>query len=232
MPSKNENQFAVRASRKNRLVVLAGLLAFILIANGVIGLFALSYSNENHLADLQNIGQLARALGTARAAQVHLKKQVQEWKNILLRGADPAEFTRYRAAFDEEERQVQKELRELSELLQKTQVATAQVEEVRKSHELLGVQYRNALQEYRSETSSSALAVDKKVRGIDRAPTDEMDAIVDQIQRQAGELSIKIAEDTNSRYQTLRHILIAGTSAGVIVVLIFLGLSFAALPKE
>jgi hypothetical protein len=44
-----------------------------------------------------------RARDDARLLQVSFKKQVQEWKDILLRGADPQQLAKYRAQFDEQE---------------------------------------------------------------------------------------------------------------------------------
>jgi hypothetical protein len=38
--------------------------------------------------------------------QVTFKKQVQEWKDLLLRGSDPAALRHYEAAFQQEEQNV------------------------------------------------------------------------------------------------------------------------------
>ncbi len=232
MNSKTEPQLSQRAGRRKNLIVLAGLLAIILIANGVIGLFALNYSNENHLADLRTLDDTSKAMEKARSAQVHFKKQVQEWKNILLRGSNPTDLVRHRAAFEQEERAMDDELALLAKITHDLQISITEINELPKTHAALGSQYRSALQEFHPDQAASALAVDQKVRGIDRAPTDQMDAIVKKIEKHSDELLKNASLQTVERYHTLRRVLIGGTSAGVIIVLIFLGLSFATLPKE
>lgn len=231
MPATTDNQFARRTSRRKNLLVLAGLLAVVLLANGVVSLFALQYSNENHLADLRTLRQITAALETARSAQVDFKKQVQEWKDMLLRGSNPQDFAKYHAAFENEEQQVREKLTSLAALTKELQLSIPEIEQVSKAHETLGVEYRKALADYRND-DASARAADRKVRGIDRAPTDEMDTIVDRIHSRADELSKQIAGQTVARYRTLRMVCIGGTAAGVVLVLIFLALSFAAVPKE
>lgn len=232
MNAKSNTHFPHRAKRQKKLIILAGLLAIILIANGVIGLFALNYSNDNHLADLQTVGELAKAIESARSAQVHFKKQVQEWKNILLRGSNPADLAKHRAAFELEEHQMDEEIAALAIRLQKLNISSPEIGQLPKTHAALGSQYRNALETFHPEQLSSAAAVDQQVRGIDRAPTDQIDAIVKQIESHSEITFQKISQETAERYRTLRKVSIGGTSAGIIIVLAFLGLSFATLPKE
>ncbi|HTI69642.1 MAG TPA: hypothetical protein VMF06_06735 [Candidatus Limnocylindria bacterium] len=227
-----ESKFLRSADRRRSLVILAGLLAMILVANGVIGLFVLSNSNENHLKDLHTLGQIAKAMESARSAQVHLKKQVQEWKDILLRGSDPQDLAKYRALFEEEDRRVDAELESLSAVVRGLEISVPEIESLRKTHTELGGQYRNALREYQPEDPSSALKVDRKVRGIDRTPTDQMDAIVLQVSVSAEQLLKKASAETVTRYRMLRRLSIAGTTAGVAVVLVFLALSAASPAKD
>lgn len=219
--------FARSSSQRKNLVVLAGVLALVLLANGVVGLFSLHYANSNHQAAMETVQQVTAALEAARSAQVDFKKQVQEWKNILLRGGDAAEFTKYRAAFDAEGGRMDARLGELEVLARKLGIALDPITQARKSHDDLGVRYREALGTATSLDAVAAAAVDRKVRGIDRKPTDEMDAIVAQIQRHAVSWTADVARQTAERYQTLRKVSIAGTAAGLVVVLVFLVISFA-----
>jgi len=43
----------------------------------------------------------------------NFKVQVQEWKNVLLRGKDPAQLTRYWAAFEKQEQAIKDEAQKL-----------------------------------------------------------------------------------------------------------------------
>ena len=55
-------------------------------------------ANFEELLDSQE-----RQMLLARAIEVSFKTQVQEWKAILLRGNDPQDLNRYRAAFFKQE---------------------------------------------------------------------------------------------------------------------------------
>lgn len=54
-----------------------------------------------------------KAITYAFEAQVHFNKQVQEWKNILLRGQEPSSFDKYLNNFNDEERDTQASIKQL-----------------------------------------------------------------------------------------------------------------------
>jgi methyl-accepting chemotaxis protein-1 (serine sensor receptor) len=60
---------------------------------------------------------IEQSVDAARSAQVQFKIQVQEWKNTLLRGKDPAAFNKYRQAFIDESAATQKQLKTLEALM-------------------------------------------------------------------------------------------------------------------
>jgi len=231
MPPRMDRPFAQQASQRRRLVMIAGLLALVVMANGVVNLFALQYSNDRYLADLKQLHQAAAGVETARNAQVHFKIQVQEWKNTLLRGADPQDFARYQASFQQEERVVNEQLKTLTGLARQIGLTAPEIDAVIGVLATLGSQYRKALQDFRPADVGSARVVDRQVRGADRPPTDQMDRIVAEFQARAGEIERAIEEDTATRYRTLRAISTSGTAVGVLLVLIFLALSRAMVPK-
>ncbi|PKN17518.1 MAG: hypothetical protein CVU71_15730 [Deltaproteobacteria bacterium HGW-Deltaproteobacteria-6] len=128
---------------------------------------------------------MANAIDTARLSQVHFKKQVQEWKNILLRGNDKNLFDNHLKAFNEEDRKVNECLASLSQMTSGAQMSVPQIAAAIKVHEALGHQYRGALKKYKQPDLKRAVLVDKSVRGIDRALTDEIDAMVEVIKNLA-----------------------------------------------
>lgn len=104
--------------------------------------------------------QLLEAVDNARAAQVHFKIQVQEWKNILLRGKDPEAFQKYLKGFGEQEAQVTDRLHKLqanvATLHLESRIQIAPVEE---TFAKLGPAYRSALNHYDRGSADPAAAV-------------------------------------------------------------------------
>jgi methyl-accepting chemotaxis protein len=151
-------------------------------------------------------------------AEVHFKKQVQEWKNILLRGNEQELFDKHMRAFDEEDRNVDEYLQSVSDMAATMGLQVPEIAEAIKIHKKMGYQYRDALKEYRKSDLKSAVRVDKKVRGIDREPTDQIDAIVDIIKAQTDKrlkATETISKTQLEAYQSLSYFLIFLVLAGV-----------------
>ena len=158
------------------------------LALGLIAILAL-----NLLASLHGFHRLTQAasreaeiletsshiLTLALTAQVHFKKQVQEWKNILLRGGEVELRARYVAQFEQEEATTRAYLEQLVGLLQPNPEARAEAEQFLAAHGRLGREYRAALAVYQPEEAAPQLRVDRQVRGIDREPTDLLDRLVE-----------------------------------------------------
>jgi methyl-accepting chemotaxis protein-1 (serine sensor receptor) len=86
-----------------KIGVRLGLLgAFFFVALAVVataGWRALDHSNQRAAEAMARSVAMSQAIDTARSAQVEFKTQVQEWKNILIRGNDPAQLDKYSKAF-------------------------------------------------------------------------------------------------------------------------------------
>jgi methyl-accepting chemotaxis protein-1 (serine sensor receptor) len=97
----------------------------------------------------------------------NFKTQVQEWKNVLLRGADEKQLDRFWTSFVKHEQEVAKQGRQLLAELPNGEAKTL-LERFLKEHATLGEGYRRGLEAYKS-SGFSHTAGDKAVSGIDRA---------------------------------------------------------------
>jgi methyl-accepting chemotaxis protein len=120
-----------------------------------------------------------------RQLQVSFKKQVQEWKDILLRGYDPADLERYSAQFEAEQRNVAATAVQLREAVEGPGLPGLLGEFIL-AHQTLNAQYSSALTEFRRAAGNNPRDADHMLRGKDRAITDLVDRIAEQIADQMG----------------------------------------------
>ncbi len=215
---KEPNTIFQNISIRRRVNIAMGMFTVLIVVVGLYSLIAILETNKRLHKSVLEGEVMANAIDTARVAEVHFKKQVQEWKNILLRGNDGALFDKYLSAFNEEDRKVNEALKSLSQIVSSTGMTVPQIADTIKVHEELGRQYRDALKNYKQSDLKSAVLVDQSVRGIDRAPTDEIDAIVAAIKTQA-ETRLKeteqVAKIKLEAYQSFSFFLIFLVIAGV-----------------
>jgi methyl-accepting chemotaxis protein len=205
-------------SPKNLLVRLAGLLALAQIVSAVIGLYSLDSLSQRHLTQLSKDRAVLSAVELARNTQVHFKKQVQEWKNVLLRGANPTDRANYWKAFEKEEGEFRADLSQLKTSLEQLGVPNARIAPLLENHEQLGKTYRAAVEKFRSDIPASAFEADAAVRGIDRKATDEMDLIVAEIKTAAERFAGEANQQEKDFYASSRRAAMISAIVGIALV--------------
>lgn len=151
----------------NRLVVIVGVAAVAMIVTAVYSFMQYQKtvaSYEQLLSEEMKLEFEVKDLAT------DFKIQVQEWKNVLLRGHDPAQLDKYWAKFEDKEQAVSEEAKRLADRLANYPEAKAILNEFLSEHRILGAAYRKGLNEYKLQ-GFDAKAGDVAVSGIDRAPT-------------------------------------------------------------
>jgi methyl-accepting chemotaxis protein len=103
----------------------------------------------------------------------NFKKQVQEWKNVLLRGSDPEKLQKYWDNFEKQEAKIQQQSAELLNIVRNDEVLS-KLREFKQTHSEMGIAYRRGVQAFRDSGFVAAVG-DKAVEGIDRAPTKLLD---------------------------------------------------------
>lgn len=155
------------------------------LAVGIVGLYGIQKSRDS-LTEIREETRargefLVQATDLARSAQVNFKIQVQEWKNTLLRGNDPAQFDKYWERFQEKGQVVESNLEDLKTLLVDHGVPSEKVDEAINAHVGLLSDYQKAISQYDKTDDLAYRKVDKLVKGIDRLPTQRIDEIVNMV---------------------------------------------------
>lgn len=122
-------------------------------------------------------------IDNTRAAQVEFKKQVQEWKNILIRGYNKKDYEKYKNKFLKSHQKTQKILMKVKLKIKDNQELSFKINALLAKHSSLLEKYLIALKFFNPEKPLNPRTIDKMVRGIDRAPTDIFDEIVLVIQK-------------------------------------------------
>lgn len=170
------------SSIKSRLYLLlfVNIIIFSAITTGIISLYHDYY--DNTLSSLEKANQ---STSYTLEAQVHFKRQVQEWKNVLLRGHNPQDYKKYLNKFKDEEQAVKHNIAQLKPLIKGDSDIFSMAENFIQAHQFLSSQYQKALKVYDTSSSNPHIAADKLVRGIDRAPSNLLDQLVTAIKEQA-----------------------------------------------
>lgn len=164
----------MKISTKLSLFYVAVLAVFCVLALSLAAVLHTVSAGYNALLETP-----VRQMDQARVVQVDFKKQVQEWKDILLRGHDPEDLANYTRQFHEKEVQVRDGANLLAGQVQDPE-ARKLLEQFLEAHAALSQKYQLAYNAYVSGNADFK-AADKIVRGQDRAPTDLFDGVVERL---------------------------------------------------
>ena len=175
-------------SIRNKLLLISGGGTVLLLAAALFGI-GMSWSS---IQQFEHEVEARRAdQNQILAAQIEFKTQVQEWKNILLRGSDPASLENYWSQFEKHEGKLREEITALQQKVDDPE-EKALLGQFLEEHQKMAEAYRKGLQAFKDANFDSK-AGDKAVKGQDRAPaellikaSEHLSAIADQSSAQAG----------------------------------------------
>jgi methyl-accepting chemotaxis protein len=129
-------------------------------------------------------------------ANLQFKIQVQEWKNVLLRGKLPADRDKFWGQFEEQERLVQDALGKLSDMAGSDAALKGKVQMLRDEHRNLGVAYRKGRDAFVA-AGGDPVAGDQAVKGVDRAASEQMTQLVEQLRQYSNAQSQSISSEAD-----------------------------------
>jgi len=154
------------------------LLCFIALGTGAAAalylILALTHANAEYASLLAN---QVRQADNARLMQVTLKKQVQSFKDVLLRGEDTENLRKYTEEFHAGAAKVDQMGSALAAEVPQPAVRR-RIQDFVIAHEALDAKYDSALKLYTEAPTANAHAADSLVKGQDRPATNLCDDIV------------------------------------------------------
>jgi methyl-accepting chemotaxis protein len=177
-------------------LLFVGIVALFILSGGVL------------IAQMQSLSKgydavLAapvRDMDQARVVQVNFKKEVQEWKDVLLRGHTPADLAKYTKQFHEKEAAVRNGAAALAKTVHDDQARELLIQFVA-ADDVMSAKYERAYDAYVAG-GADFKAADKLVRGQDREPTDLFDKVVKRLETRV-QTTIAAQQDSARRNQTI-----------------------------
>ena len=152
-------------SIKNKLLTIMTSLLLALSAAALWGFWSMWTSTVSLDLINRSLGEQERSM---LLMTVTFKGQVQEWKDVLLRGKDPAALDRYWGAFEKKEREIES-LGAILLAQVKNEKSQRLIHDFLAAHKSMGENYRTGLKAFK-DAGMESKAGDAAVKGIDRAP--------------------------------------------------------------
>ncbi len=189
-----------------QMQVLLGLVVASLSIVVALSLFGFARLGGEIDTATKNGALRAQLIDTARSAQVDFQRQVQEWKNILLRGNAANDFDKYQKGFNARADKVQAQLRELAKLMETAGMPEQPALALLADHAEMLAKYREALKSFDQANPDSGHVVDKLVHGIDRQTSSGMDKLVKAIGEFAEANAAQLKQSADNERASIRNL--------------------------
>ncbi len=164
---------------KITLLAFAGIFFLTLI--GGVSVSAVNGLGDRAIATVDNDAKVLNLLDSLRKTQTAFQRQVQEWKDILLRGNDPELYAKYFEAFEKRDAEVRNELAVMQKQAAILHFDTKDVDVLLTAHAELHGKYLEALKSYNPNHATAGQEVDRQVRGLDRPTSAALDKLSQDI---------------------------------------------------
>ena len=197
---------------RGKILLLFGICTFFILAAAAGGFWQFSVSLRTFDHDV--LTSQTSALNVM-VVESDFKKQVQEWKDTLLRGKKPEALDKYWTNFQQRESDVRGEAERLSQSVLDPEAAQLLMQFV-SAHKSMGEAYRRGLQQFKDHDFDSTVG-DNAVAGIDRAPTELLTKAKNRLASLAA-ASAKEATDGASRTTSTMILLLSVVTVLAMVV--------------
>ena len=179
--------------KKYKYYGLISLFSLIVISSALLFLFIYNQSINQYNDILLRQNKIEYL---SLQAQDSFKRQVQEWKNILLRGENSRDYERYHASFIDQFEKTQIISDTLRNNIEEQSPAFLLINEFIDKHKSVLSEYQVALMIFKESDFNTQLA-DEVVRGIDREPDLILDKVSNIIKSETNAARANIEIKTN-----------------------------------
>ncbi len=209
---------SVAAARRRGFLSLTAAVVVVLVAIVIVALYGFHSLDRMVTRNQAEIDRLSSMADDARAAQVSFKTEVQEWKNVLLRGHDPADYATYRDALKARQAEVDEDLARLDGEAAEIGFESAVLSGLGAAHDALAEAYDSALAHFDADDPLSNRTVDAAVRGQDRPINDGFDAVVMEVKQFADGRRAVLHEEIATMSSRMSLILYVSLAIGIVVL--------------
>ena len=186
----------IRFTSINRLIMtpVMAIISILVLLNAVSLSLAFSLIEDIEQVELTHVEserQISEVLS-------EFKTQVQEWKNVLLRGSVEKDRNKYWQRFQEREQGVRTQLSKLVQAQQLHAEQSATIEAFLAAHDTMGTKYREGYQAFVAAGFDPKVG-DTFVRGIDREPAKLLQQLADRIALLSKHAKEDVASQTRQR---------------------------------
>ncbi|MCQ4316932.1 methyl-accepting chemotaxis protein [Stutzerimonas zhaodongensis] len=172
--------FLNKSLRAQLLSLIGGSLLLMM----VIALASFSFLSDGISAYQQLLRGPVESSRLINEANLEFKVQVQEWKNVLLRGKSAENLNKFWQSFETQEGKVQELLGTLVQANQYDPALASQIQKLKDEHRSLGDAYRRGRDAFVGAGSDPYVG-DAAVKGIDRATSEQLSTLVNQLRDSA-----------------------------------------------
>ena len=206
-------------SLKIKISLLSVLVTFAMMFLGLSALSEMSKFNDYVVSQLNDVDVNVDVLESVEQAHVHFKIQVQEWKNILIRGNDQSQYDKYLGKFKNEEKNVQALLAKAIAKTVELEKDPAALQAVKDEHQKLGSAYYKAVAKFNARDPEAGKKVDKLVKGVDRPASKGMSELAETVEKDFSMLIKSTVDNVAVGYEGAKSNFIIIMTVSVIAIL-------------
>ena len=198
---------------RGKILLIFAVTAMLFFGAGALGYR--EFAQTLHAFDAVSDSQLNAI--NVEAMESTFKKQVQEWKDTLLRGKKPEALDKYWTSFQNRERDVQTQGEALKRSLADPEAAHL-IEQFLTAHKAMGAAYRTGLEKFK-EHNFDHVAGDAAVAGIDRTPTELLTKAKDRLVAKAAASATQAKADAYQAMKLSAILFIGMAALGAVIFL-------------